>query len=115
MSQNKSTDKKSSTVKASTKKPRQATVATKTKTSAAKKAHSTKKKPQTIESFRPCKDESKFLEFKVTKQTLYWLIISMLVLFLGLWIFKVQRDVHAIYDQIDKIIIEDNYSSKLSL
>ncbi len=75
------------------------------------KTHSANANKPQIQSFKACEEQSKFLEFKLTKQTVYWAVISAMILGLGLWIFKVQHDVYAIYDQIDLAIEQDSVSN----
>lgn len=91
------------------------------KTSVTKKSTASKKpttvvvpkkniKPRStkMESFKPYKEKQNFMEFKITQQTVYWAIIGISVLCLGLWILKVQTEVYAIYDQIDASIREES-------
>ena len=58
------------------------------------------KRPQ-MESFRLARPQSPFLTIAITRQTLYWGIIALAVLVLGLWIVHLQNKVNEIYDQID--------------
>lgn len=53
-------------------------------------------------SFRVSKhSKEEFFTFRVTRQTLYWLILSGIVLLLGLWVLNISLKVERIYDQID--------------
>lgn len=53
-------------------------------------------------SFRVSKhSKEEFFTFRVTRQTLYWLILSGIVLLLGLWVLNISMKVERIYDQID--------------
>ncbi len=61
------------------------------KKSSAQKA-STKKAPQ-VKSFRRSKNEPSFTTFKITRQTVYWLILIMFIIFMQLWILSLQIEV----------------------
>lgn len=54
-----------------------------------------------------CKDPEPFMTAKITQQTVYWLIIGLAVMLLGMWILKVQNEVQSIYDQIERINMID--------
>lgn len=100
--QKKTPVKKSSTIKSSSISKKS------TPTVTTKKSRKASSKPQKMESFKPYKDKQNFMEFKITQQTVYWAIIGVIVLGFGLWIFKVQSEVYAIYDQIDANIREES-------
>ena len=77
---------------------------------AAKKAvlHATAKKPAKTAtkshryiSLALVPDDKPFLTFRVTRQTLYWLIFSVAILGLGLWVLNLNMQVLSLYDQID--------------
>jgi len=73
-----------------------------TKKSASAKATSSKsKRPVFVQSFRPMANDTPFLTFRLTKQTLYWLVLSVVVLFFGLWIVKMQLQIEDIYNSIE--------------
>lgn len=67
---------------------------------ATKKRKTTPKKPVTkkqpdepaYKSFKLTKDTGKFVTFKFTKQTLYWLILLVYILFLDVWIANAQMN-----------------------
>jgi hypothetical protein len=42
-----------------------------------------------------------FFTFRFTQQTVYWLILSLLVLGLGIWVMMLSVKVNQIYDDID--------------
>lgn len=65
-------------------------MATKTKTAASTKRKKTQKKES-------------FLTFKPTIQTAYWLILSLLVLGLGVWVLQLTIQTQNIYDKIQYI------------
>jgi len=70
-------------------------------------------------SFKLAPETQPFIAFKVTEQTVYWLIFTMAILFLGLWILKINLQVQDIYDQIDQNRIsqmetDDQYEKALA-
>lgn len=100
-----STARGTSTTKASTTKK----TATVTKKPVQKKksvtARATKK--ASVQSFRKCPETQPFMSFKITQQTVYWLIICALVFALGSWILKVQHDVMSLYDQVEQMRLNE--------
>lgn len=77
-------------------KPRRAPVVVKkTKTTRHKAAPSPR-------SFRPSTSTRPFFTFQFTEQTVYWLILSVIVLLLGLWVIDINNKVQMIYDEIDQ-------------
>jgi hypothetical protein len=105
----KSTGKRSSSTAKTTKKaaPRKKTT---TRSAATKRAATTRSRKSTsraskaaeLQSFRVVKQQEPFLSFKVTVQTLYWLILAGAVLLLGLWVLNIHNRVQMIYDEIDQ-------------
>ena len=76
------------------------------KKSAAKVAHKpattpSKSKVTPMRSFAPARATEPFFTFRITHQTLYWTILAVLVLALGLWVISINDKVQRIYDQID--------------
>ncbi len=43
----------------------------------------------------------KFVSFRMTDQTIYWAVLSFIVLSLGLWVVTINDKVQRMYDQID--------------
>ncbi len=41
------------------------------------------------------------MTFTPTKQSLYWLVLGVIVICFATWILKLQSDIQAIYDSID--------------
>ena len=80
--------KKPAVVKATTKK-------TPVKKTAAKK--STAKKTES-RSFRVAPSESAFTDFRITRQTVYWIILIAFIVFAQLWILKLQIEVATLLD-----------------
>ena len=46
-----------------------------------------------MKSFRLYKEPKSFVTFKVTRQTLYWIVLLAVIIFTQLWILKVQMDI----------------------
>lgn len=66
------------------------------------KTHKTKAAAsQRMKSFRMYSNQEEFFTFKVSRQTVYWLVLSGIVLLLGLWVVDINQKVQHIYDQID--------------
>ena len=98
-----------------TKKPITKKPAPKKKTTAPKKsaAKTTKKSTASKASglkahvgLRP--EETAFFTFRITRQTLYWLVLGAVVILFTVWILQLQQDIQALYDQIDAATIEAN-------
>lgn len=45
-----------------------------------------------MKSFRIYKEPSPFMSFKITRQTVYWLVLLVILVFLILWILRLQID-----------------------
>lgn len=66
------------------------------------KKHSTKKpsaKSAQMRSFRLSAEEQSFTDFRITRQTVYWVILISFILFAQLWILQLQVDVATIIDE----------------
>ena len=68
------------------------------KTSAAAKTTKAKKAPA-VRSFRVANEKAGFTSFKITRQTVYWVILIAVIIFAQLWILKVQYEVLDLLDQ----------------
>ena len=62
-----------------------------TKKPAAKKSSAAAATPQ-VRSFRVSPDYPSFGTFKISRQTIYWVIIISLIIFLQLWILDIQME-----------------------
>jgi len=62
------------------------------------------KKSSKMTSFKLSKESAPFSTYKVTEQTVYWSILLAYVLFLSLWILKIQMDTLLIIDRIDSLL-----------
>ena len=86
-------------------------MATKKKSTAKKTtASKARSKKSDLKSFKLARSPSPFLTIAITRQTLYWGIIAVAVLVLGLWIIHLQNKVNEIYDAIDLNNIETSIS-----
>lgn len=95
--------KTTATKKTTAKKPATKKAASTSKSVAAPAKKQTAKKQAPAQSTKTQKEAESFMTVRVTHQTVYWLLIGLSVLTLGLWILKVQQEVMAIYDQIELI------------
>ena len=91
------TKKKPATKATTTRKP---TVKAAAKTPVRKPAA---KKPAVAatQSFRPSSEKTPFMTFTFTMQSVYWLILSVLVLALGAWVMYLNVQIQEIYDQVE--------------
>lgn len=71
----------------------------------AKKAHIKKTlvkkssvKQAEARSFRVAKTEGSFTDFRITRQTVYWIILIAFIIFAQLWILKLQIEVATLLD-----------------
>ncbi len=91
------------------KKPASKTKTTTTKKAAVKRAPAKAKsatkvkqvKAQPVQSFRASKPEQPFMTFQITRQTIYWLILAVIVVSLAAWVLSISIKVQNIYDEID--------------
>lgn len=92
---------KKSTKKTAAKKP---PVKNKTtvRSTTTKQKRAPRKKQAAMSSFHRAENTESFMSFKVTVQTVYWLLIGLLVILLAMWVLKLQNDINNIYDQIDE-------------
>ena len=65
------------------------------KKTTAKKATS---KQAEVKSFRVAKNEGSFTDFRITRQTVYWIILIAFIIFAQLWILKLQIEVAGLID-----------------
>ncbi len=68
-----------------------------TKVHKAAKSHAAR-----MRSFRMYRSQEPFFTFRVSHQTVYWLVLCGSVLLLGLWVLDINQKVQRIYDQIDE-------------
>ena len=89
----KTTAKKSATKKTVAKKPLKRVVH---KSTAAKRT-------QKMQSFRVYKEAPPFVTFRITRQTIYWVILIAFVIVTQLWLLKIQMD---IADLTNSLLVE---------
>lgn len=46
-------------------------------------------------------EETDFMTFRITKQTLYWVVLGAIVILFTWWLTQLQADIQDLYDQID--------------
>ena len=46
-------------------------------------------------------ETGEFMTFRLTRQTVYWLVLGAVVLLFSIWILRLQSDVQSIYDKIE--------------
>lgn len=71
---------------------------------AAKKTHKSpaKKKAAVAErSFQRSEEKTPFMTFEFTIQTVYWMVLSVIVLALGAWVMHLNVKIQNIYDQVE--------------
>lgn len=56
-----------------------------------------KKQPE-MRSFHVAKDDQEFTGFRITRQTVYWIILISFIIFAQLWILKLQIEVATLID-----------------
>lgn len=94
---------KKSTTRSTAKKPasRKKTVSATAKKRSAKAS---------VQSFRRTPESEAFFVFRLSRQTIYWLVLGAIVVAFTAWIYKLQSDIQAIYDQIDQTVVVDQQS-----
>ena len=95
MATTKKTTKKAATKRTPAKKaaPKRAPA----KKSTTKVTRVSRPKKAAVRSFRPAKSDEQF----ITRQTVYWLVLTGIVLLLGLWVIDISSKIQHIYDQND--------------
>ena len=53
-----------------------------------------------LASFKVAKEHTPFVSFKITDQTVYWSILLILILILGLWVLQIQINISDVLNQI---------------
>ena len=51
-------------------------------------------------------EETEFMTFRVTRQTLYWMVLGLVVILFTLWLTRLQADIQDLYNQIDATTVE---------
>lgn len=68
------------------------------KTVSVKKSGAHKSAKQNIRSFKLATDNEPFTSLRITRQTVYWIILVSFIIFAQLWIIKLQIDVATLID-----------------
>lgn len=68
---------------------------------ATKKSSSSKSKEAPMRSFHRSPDQPPFFSYRITQQSIYWLILCLLVLALGIWVITLSVRVQSLYDQVE--------------
>lgn len=71
-----------------------------------KKRSNSKAKPHRMRTLRLSPEESPFMTYKLTHQTVYWLALCLLILALGIWVITLSVKVQSLYDRVDKAAAE---------
>ncbi len=61
-------------------------------------AKKTTAKSAELRSFRVARDQPAFTTFRITKQTVYWIILVAFIIFAQLWILKLQVEVTSLLE-----------------
>ena len=96
----KKTTKKAPAAKAPVKK----TVVKTTAKKAAPRAKAAPKKEAELKSFKVSQNQPAFSTFKITRQTVYWIILVAFIVFAQLWILKLQVEVASLLDAQQALI-----------
>lgn len=46
-------------------------------------------------------ESGEFMTFRLTRQTVYWMVLGTVVVLFSIWILRLQSDVQSIYDKIE--------------
>lgn len=46
-------------------------------------------------------EQEQFMTFRITKQTVYWLVIGAVVILFTIWLMRLQADIQSLYDEVD--------------
>lgn len=113
------TPKKSTTKKPAAKKPTTKAAASKSpaKKTVAKatvsKAATKQTRHHRLFALSIVPDDKPFFTFRITTQTVYWLIFAVAIFSLGLWVLKLNLQIAELYNQIDQNNIAESMTSSL--
>jgi hypothetical protein len=62
-----------------------------------------------LRSFKIAKDDPPFRSFKISRQTVYWLVLVCFIIFAQLWIIKLQIDVANLIELQQNELVNTNY------
>lgn len=92
----KATSKTTARKAAAPKKPAAKSASVKKQSATTKASKSSAKQMQ---SFRVSPEPTPFTTFKITRQTVYWVVLVAFIIFIQLWIIKLQVEVAAVIDE----------------
>jgi diacylglycerol kinase len=81
-----------------------------TKATAARKKTTRSVSQPAFRSFQISKSTTPFLTFRLTKQSAYWLILSLVVLVLGIWVTILNVRIEQLLDQVELTNATSAYS-----
>lgn len=61
------------------------------------------KKAEQMKSFKLYQEKNPFTTFRITKQTVYWSVLLIVIIITQLWILKVELDISALTDSLINI------------
>lgn len=61
-----------------------------------------------MQSFRVAKSNKPFFSFKPDIQTVYWAILAISILLLGVWMLTINDRLQRLYDQVDRTNLEES-------
>lgn len=59
------------------------------------------KKKTTKQAIKKSSTSEQFLSMRLTRQTIYWLILSLLVVGLAIWVLQLTIQIQGIYDRVE--------------
>lgn len=59
-------------------------------------------------------DSQPFMTFRMTTQTVYWLIFAVTILAMGLWVLRLNLQIISLYDQIDQNNIAESQAAPIT-
>jgi len=91
---------KTAAKKPTTKRKTPAKTVAKTAPKAKTTTRASKAKAPAVQSFRISPSQQPFFTFKITKQTVYWILLLLVIVALQLWIIKLQLDIAVLSDSL---------------
>lgn len=65
------------------------------------RSRSAAKRATTLASFHIARSPRPFLSLQLTRQTVYWGVLSFVIFTFGIWVIAANQRIMAIYDQVD--------------
>ena len=92
--------KKQVTPRKTTATTKKSTPFTKTRSNKNGERARTKQAPTASTSFKRVAESTPFITFAITRQTIYWVIFSVAIVALAVWVLTLNNKVQSLYDQI---------------